>query len=134
MPLTKEERDFLDAYVYEAMHEPFAGPATAELRGRGLYYADLHGLLTAYHRELTAEGTPPLGKHTAKPFPCPWADRDGALCRSRALLTEYVGSGTSSFNRPSSTMPTSAERNTDKAANTPADQMETFTIPFQKES
>ncbi len=90
MPLTKEEREFLDAYVFEAMHEPFGGPATTELRGRGLYYADLHGFLVAYHRELTGEGTPPLGKHASNPRACPWADRDTALRRNRALMKEYA--------------------------------------------
>lgn len=89
MPLTKEEREFLDAYVYEAMHEPFGGPATTDLRDRGLYYADLHGLLTAYHRELTAEGTLPFGKHTESTRSCPWPNRDNALQRGRALLNEY---------------------------------------------
>ncbi len=33
MPLTNDEREFLDAYVYEATHEPFTGPATVDLRG-----------------------------------------------------------------------------------------------------
>ncbi len=59
MPLTKQEREFLDVYVYEATHEPFAGPATDDLRRRHIYYADLHGLLTGYHRELCREGTLP---------------------------------------------------------------------------
>ena len=89
MPLTKEEREFLDAYVYEATHEPFGGPATTDLRGRGLYYADLHGVLTAYHRELSAEGTLPFGKETIKPPACPWHDRDTALRRNGELLAEY---------------------------------------------
>lgn len=35
MPLTKEEREFLDAYVFEAMHEPFGGPATTDSAGAG---------------------------------------------------------------------------------------------------
>ena len=55
MPLSKEEREFLDAYVYEATHEPFSGPATAELRQLQIFYSDVHGFLTAYHREVSRE-------------------------------------------------------------------------------
>jgi hypothetical protein len=65
MPLTKEERSFLDAYVYEATHDPFGGPATDDLRRRGIRY-DLHGVLTGYHRELTTEGILPFGKPNAR--------------------------------------------------------------------
>jgi|SRR4030095_4346115 hypothetical protein len=90
MPLTNEEREFLDAYVYEATHEPFGGPATNDLRGREIYYADLHGLLTAYHREACAKKASPFGKHNHNPPTSPWADRDEALSRSRVLLKEYT--------------------------------------------
>ena len=76
MPLSKEERDFLDAFMYEVTHEPFGGPATTDLRRRQIYYADLHGLLTAYHRELVNERIMPFGKHNPTPPPSPWANRD----------------------------------------------------------
>jgi hypothetical protein len=36
----------LDAFVYEATHEPFGGPATADLRRRDIHYADLHSFAT----------------------------------------------------------------------------------------
>jgi hypothetical protein len=90
MSLTKEEREFLDAYVYEATHEPFGGPATDDLRRRRIYYADLHGLLTGYHRELCGERILPFGKHTPSPPPSPWANRDEAESRNRALLEEIA--------------------------------------------
>src|SRR5207247_977966 len=90
MPLTKEEREFLDAYVYEATHEPFGGPATNDLRRRDVYYADLHGLLAGYHRELTRERTLPFGTHNPSPPPSPWADRDEVEHRGETLLREYA--------------------------------------------
>lgn len=90
MPLTKEERDFLDAYVYEATHEPFSGPATNDLRRRDIYYADLHGALTAYHRETTGRRTLPFGKHNPCPPPSPWPTRADAERRNQALLEEYT--------------------------------------------
>src|SRR5262245_12043394 len=83
MPLTKEERAFLDAYVYEATHEPFGGPATSELRRHGIFYADLHGLLTGYHREACKEKVLPFGKLNANPPPSPWGDPQQARHRSR---------------------------------------------------
>jgi hypothetical protein len=93
MPLTQEERGFLDAYVYEATHEPFGGPATDDLRRRGIRYADLHGLLTGYHREATTEGVLPFGKANAAPPPSPWENRQQALDRSQALLNEHAAHG-----------------------------------------
>lgn len=89
MPLTNDERRFLDAYVYEATHEPFGGPATEELRRREIFYADLHGLLTGYHRELTREKILPFGKQNSSPPPSPWANRDDVTRRSRDLLGEH---------------------------------------------
>lgn len=91
MPLTKEERAFLDAFVYEATHEPFGGPATDDLRRREIYYADLHGLLTSYHRELVSERTMPFGKCNPDPPPSPWANREQAERRNRALTEECGG-------------------------------------------
>jgi len=88
MPLTKEERDFLDAFAYEATHEPFGGPATDELRRRHIYYADLHGLLTRYHREFLAERTMPFGKPNPTPPPSPWANREQVELRGTALMEE----------------------------------------------
>lgn len=88
MPLTKEEREFLDAYVYEATHEPFGGPATNDLRRREIYYADLHGLLTGYHREMSSNKILPVGKHNPNPPPSPWANREQALQRNFVLMEE----------------------------------------------
>src|SRR5688572_20366001 len=90
MPLTSQEREFLDAYVYEATHEPFGGPATDDLRGRDIYYADLHGLLTCYHRLLCGEGIMPFGKHNPNPPSSPWANREEAEARNRALTEELA--------------------------------------------
>jgi hypothetical protein len=85
MPLTKEEREFLDAYVYEATHEPFGGPATSDLRRRGIYYTDLHWLLTAYHRELSSEKILPFGRKNPNPPPSPWADKESVKLRNQTL-------------------------------------------------
>lgn len=93
MSLTKQEREFLDAYVYEATHEPFGGPATDELRRREVYYSDLHEVLTAYHKELTRNHILPFGKHSPSPPPCPWANREQAELRGRALMAEWPGVG-----------------------------------------
>jgi hypothetical protein len=90
MPLTKEERDFLDAFVYEATHEPFGGPAADALRQRDIYYADLHGLLTSYHRELVVEGTLRFGKHNPTSPPSPWANREEVEQRGRVLMEEVI--------------------------------------------
>jgi len=90
MPLTKKEREFLDAYVYEATHEPFGGPATNDLRDRGIYYADLHGLLTSYHHEMSKERTLSFGKQNLFPPPSPWTNRQEVECRNRALLEEWT--------------------------------------------
>src|SRR5947207_8507316 len=91
MALTKEERDFLDAYVYEATHEPFGGPATSDLRQREIYYTDLHWLLTAYHREMCAARILPLGQQNTNPPPSPWADLVHAKLRDQALREELEG-------------------------------------------
>jgi hypothetical protein len=90
MPLTEKEREFLDAYVYEATHEPFGGPATSDLRRRQIHYSDLHGILTGYHRELSAMGILPFGKHNPSPPPSPWATGQEVESRNRALLEEYL--------------------------------------------
>ena len=91
MPLTKKEREFLDAFVYEATHEPFGGPATIDLRRRSIYYADLHELLTRYHRELVSQKIMPFGKYNPTPPPSPWANREEVERRSRALIEEGGG-------------------------------------------
>ena len=88
MPLTNEERVFLDAYVYEATHEPFGGPATGDLRRREIFYTDLHGLLTSYHREVCSKKILPFGTHNPNPPASPWIDRDQAVQRNRDLLEE----------------------------------------------
>jgi|GEM_PF-2883819 len=90
MPLTKEEREFLDAYVYEATHEPFGGPATSDLRRREIFYADLHGLLTGYHREACRQKNLPFGKHNPNPPPSPWPDCEQTRLRSRVVLDEHT--------------------------------------------
>jgi hypothetical protein len=88
MPLTESERDFLSAYVHEATHEPFAGPATSDLRRRGIYYSDLDWILTAFDRELRAQRIPPLGQFNPSPPPSPWPDLASAKLRNRQLQEE----------------------------------------------
>jgi hypothetical protein len=88
MPLTPEERRFLDAYVYEATHAPFGGPATSDLKGKGIYYTDLLWLLTAYQRDLSARGIPADGINNPNPPPSPWQTLDEAKGRNQALREE----------------------------------------------
>jgi hypothetical protein len=86
MPLTPEERRFLDAYVYEATNgPPFGGPATRDLSRRGIWYSDLSWILTAYQRELSAEGKSTTGISNPSPPPCPWQDRDEVAIRNGEL-------------------------------------------------
>jgi len=89
MPLTDTERDFLDAYVYEATHEPFDGPATTDLRRRGIYYSDLNWILTAFDRELCAQGLPAVGQHNPNPPASPWTGLAHAKCRNEELRQEW---------------------------------------------
>src|SRR2546430_12043472 len=88
MPLTLEERRFLDAYVYEATHEPFGGPATRDLAHRNIRYSDLNWLLTAYQRELSAQGIPAAGIQNPEPPPSPWLDFAEIKRRNKTLRTE----------------------------------------------
>jgi hypothetical protein len=90
MPLTPEERKFLDAYVYEATHgPPFGGPATRDLGQRGIWYSDLSWILTAYQRELSAEGIPAIGTLNPEPPPSPWPTLERAKQRSQELQQEW---------------------------------------------
>lgn len=90
MPLTKEEREFLDAYVYEVTNgPPFGGPATSDLKGRGIYYSDLHWILTAYSRECSAEKRWIMGTHNPNPPPSPWANLEEAKRRNEELREEW---------------------------------------------
>src|SRR5947207_682332 len=89
MPLTSKERAFLDAYVYEATHgPPFGGPATTDLKRKGICYTDLSWLLTAYQRELSAAGVPAAGTHNPDPPPSPWQTLDEVKCRNQTLREE----------------------------------------------
>lgn len=92
MPLTSKERAFLDAYVYEATNgPPFGGPATTDLKRRGVFYPDLSWLLTAYQRELCAEGKIPSGIHNPTPPPSPWENLERVKARNHALREELEG-------------------------------------------
>lgn len=92
MPLTQEERRFLDAYVYEATHgPPFGGPATRNLGQRNIWYSDLGWILTSYQRELSAEGRPATGFLDPEPPTIPWEDLDWVKHRSRVLREELEG-------------------------------------------
>jgi hypothetical protein len=89
MPLTKQERQFLDGYVYEATNgPPFGGPATELLKRSGIRYSDLSWLLTAYQRELCAEGMVPSGTSNPHPPPSPWANLHEVIQRNRELKQE----------------------------------------------
>src|SRR6266446_1872768 len=89
MPLTHEERAFLDAYVYEATNgPPFGGPAMRDLNRRGIWYPDLSWILTAYQRELSAQGKPPSGVHNLNPPASPWEDSEQVKLRNKVLREE----------------------------------------------
>jgi hypothetical protein len=89
MPLTPEERAFLDAFVYEATNgPPFGGPATRDLNRKGIWYPDLSWILTAYQRELSAEGKSPSGVSLPNPPPSPWKNLEQVKVRNQALRSE----------------------------------------------
>ena len=89
MPLTREEREFLDAYVHEVTHgPPFGGPATRDLAGRGIWYGDLSWILTAYQRELSPEGTPSSGTRNLEPPSSPWQTVEHVKDRNQMLQEE----------------------------------------------
>jgi hypothetical protein len=89
MPLTPEERCFLDAYVYEVTHgPPFGGPATEALGRKNVRYSDLNWILTAYQRELTAAGKPSAGKHNPNPPSSPWSDLEEVKRRCKFFKSE----------------------------------------------
>jgi hypothetical protein len=89
MPLTPTEREFLNAYVHEATHEPFGGPATSDLRRRGICYSDLNWILTAFDRELRAQRIPPVGQFNPHPPSSPWPDLASARGRNQELQLEW---------------------------------------------
>jgi hypothetical protein len=88
MPLTDHERDFLGAFIHEAVTDPYKGPATDELHRRDIYYSDLPHLITAWHREYAGQQEGLGGKHNPAPPPCPWADREAAVRRDREVEAE----------------------------------------------
>jgi hypothetical protein len=89
MPLTKPEREFLDAYVFEATNgPPFGGPATKDLAQRDIFYEDLHWILTAYDRECCAEKKWPMGTYHRTPPPSPWENLEQAKLRNQVLKEE----------------------------------------------
>lgn len=89
MPLNHEERLFLDAFVYEATNgPPFGGPASRDLNQRGIWYPDLSWILTAYQRELSAEGRSPSGVCNPDPPPSPWESVEQVKLRSEMLRKE----------------------------------------------
>ena len=92
MPLTQDERQFLDAYVYEVTHgPPFGGPATRNLGQRSIWYSDLDWILTAYQRELSAESKPATGVQNPEPPPIPWESLEQVKLRSQILREELEG-------------------------------------------
>lgn len=89
MPLSNDEREFLDAYVFEATHgPPFGGPATSDLARRGIRYVDLLWVLTAYDRERCAERRELPQSANPNPPPSPWDDIDEAKKRNQLLKGE----------------------------------------------
>jgi hypothetical protein len=89
MPLTPNERGFLDAFVYEATNgPPFGGPATRALNSIGIWYPDLSWILTAYQREVCAEGKVPSGMPNANPLASPWKSLEEVKMRNRVLEDE----------------------------------------------
>lgn len=89
MPLTHDERRFLDAFVYEATQgPPFGGLATNDLKQRGIRYHDLSWVLTAYQRELSGLGISPTGQQNLQPPPSPWNDLEQVRRRNEVLKDE----------------------------------------------
>ncbi len=98
MPLTEAEIDFLAAFIDEYMAVEM-GPASRELRERGIFGAELLHLLDAYSRaypyrlevkEVAGETVEVLlwGHPTADPPDPPWPDRETALRRDAEILAE----------------------------------------------
>ena len=91
MPLIPEEHRFLGAYVHEVTQaSPFGGPATRCLAEKGIRYIDIPWVLTAYERELSAQGIPPIGVHNPEPPPSPWQSLEEANARDVALKVELI--------------------------------------------
>jgi hypothetical protein len=91
MPLTTDEREFLDAYVYEVTNgPPFGGPATRELSERGIRYSDLSWILTAYQRTLSAEGKPSTGVQKVPSLSSPWENKQAIAKRNAELRSELA--------------------------------------------
>ena len=89
MPLTPDERRFLDAFVHEATQgPPFGGPATTDLNQRGIWYHDLSWILTAYQRELSGAGISPTGICNPQPPSSPWENLEQVQRRSAMLKEE----------------------------------------------
>jgi hypothetical protein len=94
MPLSAKEREFLDAFVYEATNgPPFGGPATYTLNQLGIWYPDLSWILTAYQRELCAEGKVPSGVLNSKPPASPWISLEEVKRRNEVLKVEMEPTG-----------------------------------------
>lgn len=85
MLLTKQEREFLAAFIHEATTDPFKGPATDELHRRDIFYTDLSHLLAAYYQEGAGDQEGLGGKHAATLPPCPWTDREAAARRDHQV-------------------------------------------------
>lgn len=85
MTLTKHERDFLAAFIYEATTDPFKGPATDDLHRHGIYYSHIMNLMAAYHGENNPDQEGLGGKRNPNPPPCPWPDREAAILRDIGL-------------------------------------------------
>src|SRR5258708_34728764 len=89
MSLTQEERLFLDAYVVEATDgPPFGGPATADLKVRGIFYSDLSWILTAYDRERCARRMALPTVRNPNPPTSPWKDLEQVKQRNQILRLE----------------------------------------------
>ena len=93
MLLKDHERDFLAAFIHEATTDPFKGPATEALHGRGIYYGDITHLMTAYYRENEPDQQGLGGKPQSIPFRCPWPNRESAVLRDKEMEKELVKSG-----------------------------------------
>lgn len=102
MPLTKDETDFLAAFIDEYMTVE-VGPASRKLRERGIFGAELLHLLDAYSRaypyRLEVKEVDGLivevllwGRPTADPPDPPWPDREAVLRRNAEILAERAAS------------------------------------------
>ena len=85
MLLTRQEKEFLTAFIYEATTDPFTGPATDELHRRDIFYNDLSNLMAAYYLESVGNREDVRGRSSSVSPPCPWSARETVVRRNAEI-------------------------------------------------